>query len=60
MHQVMNPELGRLENRVGKMYLDELFQDSGVDLEETAYWFHVPPGLSGGNTVLKPERLLSV
>mmetsp|Transcript_3050 Transcript_3050/g.7026 ORF Transcript_3050/g.7026 Transcript_3050/m.7026 type:complete len:340 (-) Transcript_3050:422-1441(-) len=42
--EVLNPELGRLEHRIGKVYLDELFQDSGVDLEETAYWFHTPPG----------------
>ena len=29
---------------MGKFYLEELFNDSGVDLEETAYWFHTPPG----------------
>jgi len=46
--QVHNPELGILENRVGKFFLQELFEDSGVDLEETAYWFHTPPG--GWNT----------
>jgi len=44
MLEVHNPELGRLENRVGKFYLQELFEDSGIDLEETAYWFHTPPG----------------
>jgi hypothetical protein len=42
--QVPNPELGSLESRVGRFYLEELFNDSGVDLEETAYWFHTPPG----------------
>ena len=43
--QVLNPERGRLEHRIGKVYLDELFRDSGIDLEETAYWFHTPPGI---------------
>ncbi|KAJ9518443.1 hypothetical protein QJQ45_018504 [Haematococcus lacustris] len=55
--QVHNPELGRLEGRIGKFYLEELFNDTGVDLEETAYWFHTPPG--GWNTkprLVKPAR----
>lgn len=29
---------------MGKFYLDELENETGVDSEETAYWFHVPPG----------------
>lgn len=46
--QVPNPELGPLESRVGKFYLDELFEDTGPDYEETAYWFHTPPGTAWG------------
>ena len=42
--QVLYPELGSLESRVSKFYLDELFSGSGPDLEETAYWFHTPEG----------------
>lgn len=42
--QVLYPELGSLENRVSKFYLDELFANTGPDLEETAYWFHTPDG----------------
>jgi len=41
--QVLNPELGRLEHRIKRFYLDELFANSGPDLEETAYWFYTPP-----------------
>ena len=40
--QVLYPELGTLEGRVSKFYLEELFSGSGPDLEETAYWFHTP------------------
>lgn len=40
---VLYPELGSLEARVTKFYLDELFANTGPDLEETAYWFHTPP-----------------
>jgi hypothetical protein len=42
--QVLYPELGSLEGRVSKFYLDELFANTGPDLEETAYWFHTPEG----------------
>lgn len=40
--QVLYPELGPLEGRVTKMYLEELFSDNAPDIEETAYWFHTP------------------
>ena len=55
--QVLNPELGRLESRVHKFYLNELFNDTGPDLEETAYWFHVPPGAPASHLHI---RLLAV
>ncbi len=41
---VLYPELGTLEQRVTKFYLDELLSNTGPDLEETAYWFHTPQG----------------
>ena len=31
--QVLYPELGSLESRVSKFYLDELFANTGPDLE---------------------------
>lgn len=40
--QVHYPELGSLESRVSAFYLDELFANTGPDLQETAYWFHTP------------------
>ena len=43
--QVMNPEFGRLERQVQRFYFDELLSGEGPDLAETAYWFHVPPGV---------------
>jgi hypothetical protein len=46
---VLYPELGSLEARVTKFYLDELFANTGPDLEETAYWFHTPPGEGHGS-----------
>lgn len=45
--QVNNPELGRLEGRVKRIYLDALLEDD-IDMEETKYWFSTPEG-----TVLK-------
>ena len=52
--QVLYPELGSLESRVSKFYLDELFANTGPDLEETAYWFHTPEdGWIQGETTMK-------
>ncbi|MEW5314192.1 MAG: hypothetical protein WDW38_005707 [Sanguina aurantia] len=40
-YQIDRPELGRLEGRVKRIYLDALLEDD-IDLEETKYWFSTP------------------
>lgn len=42
-YQVPNPELGPLERRVDKTFLEALFSDE-VNLDDTNYWFEEPEG----------------
>ncbi len=45
--QVYDPDLGPLEKRIQRSYLDAVNSDI-VDLRESEYWFTTPEGEGGG------------
>lgn len=42
-YQIPNPELGPLERRVEKTFVEAIFSDE-ISLEDTNYWFTEPEG----------------
>lgn len=54
--QIDRPELGRLEGRVKRIYLDALLEDD-IDLEETKYWFSTPEGMAHRLTWIIPRSM---
>ena len=43
-YQIPNPELGPLEQRVSKTYIEAMYSDE-VSVEDTNYWFTEPEGM---------------